>query len=82
MIGNSTLTRNSRLEAKESDRKDFIHYILKQSEHYDLSQDEVIVNAALFMYVPSIIRRNSFSVTNAKAVSQEVRLLQARLHLL
>jgi hypothetical protein len=33
----------------KSDRKDFIHYILKQGEIYDLSQDEVIVNAALFM---------------------------------
>ena len=44
-----TLIRNRRLQAKGSDRKDFIHYILKQSEVYDLSQDEVIVNAALFM---------------------------------
>jgi hypothetical protein len=38
-------------DTKKADRKDFIHYILKQSEHYDLSQDEVIVNAALFMCV-------------------------------
>jgi hypothetical protein len=38
-----------RIQAKNSDRKDFIHYILKQSEVYDLSQGEVIVNAALFM---------------------------------
>ena len=38
-----------RINAKDSNRKDFIHYILKQSEVYDLSQDEVIVNAALFM---------------------------------
>ena len=43
------LILSSRLEEKNSDRKDFIHYILKQSEVYDLSQDEVIVNAALFM---------------------------------
>jgi hypothetical protein len=38
-----------RIENTKSTRKDFIHYILKQGEHYDLSQDEVIVNAALFM---------------------------------
>jgi hypothetical protein len=38
-----------RLQDTKSDRKDFIYYILKQGEHYDLSQDEVIVNAALFM---------------------------------
>lgn len=38
-----------RLEDTKSDRRDFIYYILKQGEHYDLSQDEVIVNAALFM---------------------------------
>ena len=40
-----------RLEDSKNERKDFIYYILKQAEHYDLSQDEVIVNAALFMYV-------------------------------
>lgn len=39
----------SRLKSKDNGRKDFIHYILKQSEVYELSQDEVIVNAALFM---------------------------------
>jgi hypothetical protein len=41
--------RDRRLHVKGSNRKDFIHYILKQSEVYELSQDEVIVNAALFM---------------------------------
>lgn len=44
------LTRaRRRLQDSKSDRKDFIYYILKQGEHYDLSQDEVVVNAALFM---------------------------------
>ena len=43
------LTVARRINAKDANRKDFIHYILKQSEVYDLSQDEVIVNAALFM---------------------------------
>lgn len=42
-----------RLENSKSTRKDFIHYILKQGEHYDLSQDEVIVNAALFIVAGS-----------------------------
>ncbi|KXJ94060.1 cytochrome P450 [Microdochium bolleyi] len=42
-----------RLENTKTDRKDFIHYILKQGEHYDLSQDEVIVNAALFIVAGS-----------------------------
>ncbi|QDS74784.1 hypothetical protein FKW77_001909 [Venturia effusa] len=37
-----------RMNAK-TDRKDFTHYIMKQSEHYDLSEDEIIVNAALFI---------------------------------
>jgi len=43
------LTKPRRINDTKTDRKDFIHYILKQSEVYDLSQDEVIVNAALFM---------------------------------
>lgn len=37
-----------RLRDTKSERKDFMYYILKQGETYDLSQDEVIVNAALF----------------------------------
>ncbi|KAH7037429.1 cytochrome P450 [Microdochium trichocladiopsis] len=42
-----------RMQNTKTDRKDFIHYILKQGEHYDLSQDEVIVNAALFIVAGS-----------------------------
>ena len=42
-----------RLQDTKSERRDFIYYILKQSEHYDLSQDEVIVNAALFIVAGS-----------------------------
>jgi cytochrome P450 len=42
-----------RIEDKETQRKDFTHYIMKQSEHYDLSQDEIIVNAALFIVAGS-----------------------------
>lgn len=44
-----TSVNSRRLQDTKNDRKDFIHYILKQGEQYDLSQDEVIVNAALFM---------------------------------
>ena len=40
-----------RIQDTKTQRKDFTHYIMKQAEHYDLSQDEIIVNAALFMYV-------------------------------
>ena len=47
MLSLTLLSR--RIQDSKSDRKDFIYYILKQGEHYDLSQDEVIVNAALFM---------------------------------
>nr|KAK5449241.1 hypothetical protein LTR18_002330 [Exophiala xenobiotica] len=46
-------TVGRRVQAKDSDRKDFIHYILKQSEVYDLSQDEVVVNAALVIVAGS-----------------------------
>jgi hypothetical protein len=38
-----------RIKDEETQRKDFTHYITKQSEHYDLSQDEIIVNAALIV---------------------------------
>ncbi|KAF2836757.1 cytochrome P450 [Patellaria atrata CBS 101060] len=42
-----------RINDTKQTRKDFIHYIMKQSEHYDLSQDEIIVNAALFIVAGS-----------------------------
>jgi 3-methyladenine DNA glycosylase AlkC len=38
-----------RINDTKTERKDFTYYIMKQAEHYDLSQDEIIVNAALFM---------------------------------
>ncbi|KAF1987323.1 cytochrome P450 [Aulographum hederae CBS 113979] len=50
-----------RIQDTKTDRKDFIHYILKQSEHYDLSQDEVIVNAALFIVAGSETTASSLS---------------------
>ncbi|KAF2021584.1 averantin oxidoreductase, partial [Aaosphaeria arxii CBS 175.79] len=42
-----------RLADSKSDRKDFIHYILRQSKRIDLSQDEIIVNGALFIVAGS-----------------------------
>ncbi|KAF2102795.1 cytochrome P450 [Rhizodiscina lignyota] len=50
-----------RLQDSKSERRDFIYYILKQSEHYDLSQDEVIVNAALFIVAGSETTASSLS---------------------
>ena len=42
-----------RLADSKSDRKDFVHYILRQSKRIDLSQDEIIVNGALFIVAGS-----------------------------
>ncbi|KAL1890958.1 hypothetical protein Sste5346_007955 [Sporothrix stenoceras] len=54
-----------RLQDTKSDRRDFIYYILKQGEHYDLSQNEVIVNAALFIVAGSETTASSLAaVTN------------------
>ena len=45
----------------KTDRKDFIHYIMKQGEVYDLKQDEIIVNAALFIVAGSETTASSLS---------------------
>ncbi|KAF2665808.1 averantin oxidoreductase [Microthyrium microscopicum] len=50
-----------RINDTKTDRKDFIYYILKQADHYDLSQDEVIVNAALFIVAGSETTASSLS---------------------
>jgi cytochrome P450 len=42
-----------RLSDSKSDRKDFIYYILRQSKRIELSQDEIIVNGALFIVAGS-----------------------------
>ena len=42
-----------RLSDTKSDRKDFTHYILRQAKRVDLSQDEIIVNGALFIVAGS-----------------------------
>jgi cytochrome P450 len=46
---------------EKTDRKDFIHYIMKQGEVYDLKQDEIIVNAALFIVAGSETTASSLS---------------------
>lgn len=42
-----------RLADTKSEQKDFIYYILRQSKRIDLSQDEIIVNGALFIVAGS-----------------------------
>ncbi|PSN70341.1 averantin oxidoreductase, partial [Corynespora cassiicola Philippines] len=42
-----------RLSDTKNERKDFIYYILRQSKRIDLSQDEIIVNGALFIVAGS-----------------------------
>ncbi|KAF2184814.1 cytochrome P450 [Zopfia rhizophila CBS 207.26] len=50
-----------RLSDTKSDRKDFIYYILRQSKRIDLSQDEIIVNGALFIVAGSETTAMTFS---------------------
>lgn len=42
-----------RLADTKSEQKDFIYYIVRQSKRIDLSQDEIIVNGALFIVAGS-----------------------------
>lgn len=42
-----------RLADTNTNRKDFVHYIVRQSKKIDLSQDEIIVNGALFIVAGS-----------------------------
>lgn len=36
----------------DNNHKDFLYYLLKQRENGSLDDNEIIVNGALFMYVP------------------------------
>jgi cytochrome P450 len=49
-----------RLE-KDTDHRDFIWYILKQKAKFDIAQDEIIVNAALFIVAGSETTANLLS---------------------
>ncbi|OAG06908.1 averantin oxidoreductase [Paraphaeosphaeria sporulosa] len=52
-----------RLADTKTDRKDFVHYIVRQSKKIDLSQDEIIVNGALFIVAGSETTAMTLSAT-------------------
>jgi cytochrome P450 len=57
-----------RLANKDTDHKDFIWYILKQREKYDLQEGEIIVNSALFIVAGSETTANALSGMLARLV--------------
>ncbi len=57
-----------RLENEKTEHKDFIWYILKQKEKFDLRQDEIIVNSALFIVAGSETTANALSGMLARLV--------------
>lgn len=50
-----------RLENKDTDHRDFIWYILKQREKFDLHDNEIILNSALFIVAGSETTANLLS---------------------
>ncbi|KAK4570488.1 hypothetical protein LTR86_002568 [Recurvomyces mirabilis] len=58
----------ARLENGNSQHKDFIWYIQKQQEKYDLKQDEIIVNSALFIVAGSETTANLLSGLLARLI--------------
>ncbi|KAG9235555.1 cytochrome P450 [Amylocarpus encephaloides] len=57
-----------RLQNPNTDHKDFIWYILKQKAKFDLHQDEIIVNSALFIVAGSETTANALSGMLARLV--------------
>jgi cytochrome P450 len=57
-----------RLANEKTEHRDFIWYILKQREKYDLRQDEIIVNSALFIVAGSETTANALSGILARLV--------------
>ncbi|KAH6672047.1 cytochrome P450 [Halenospora varia] len=57
-----------RLKNANTEHKDFIWYILKQKEKYDLHQDEIVVNSALFIVAGSETTANALSGILARLV--------------
>ena len=57
-----------RLENGNSQHKDFIWYILKQKEKYDLKTDEIVVNSALFIVAGSETTANLLSGLIARLI--------------
>ncbi|KAK4941421.1 hypothetical protein LTR10_018690 [Elasticomyces elasticus] len=50
-----------RVQNEDTDHKDFIWYIMKQREKYDLHQNEIILNSALFIVAGSETTANLLS---------------------
>lgn len=42
---------NRRLQSTNDDHRDFLWYILKQQDKFELREEEIIANSALFMLV-------------------------------
>ncbi|KIM99956.1 hypothetical protein OIDMADRAFT_104717 [Oidiodendron maius Zn] len=57
-----------RLQDEKTEHKDFIWYILKQREKYDLKQGEIIVNSALFIVAGSETTANALSGILARLI--------------
>lgn len=57
-----------RLANEKAEHKDFIWYILRQREKFDLNQDEIIVNSALFIVAGSETTANALSGMLARLV--------------
>lgn len=72
--------------AKDTDHRDFIWYILKQKSKFDIAQDEIVVNAALFIVAGSETTANLLSGLIARLLrnpdkfaklKKEIRALKA-----
>lgn len=57
-----------RLANENTDHKDFIHYILKQKEKYNLHENEIILNGALFIVAGSETTANLLSGLFARLI--------------
>lgn len=57
-----------RLANEKTEHRDFIWYILKQREKFNLNQDEIIVNSALFIVAGSETTANALSGMLARLV--------------
>ena len=57
-----------RLKNEQTEHRDFIWYILKQKEKYDLQEGEIIVNSALFIVAGSETTANALSGMLARLV--------------
>ncbi len=57
-----------RLANEKTEHRDFIWYILKQKEKFNLNQDEIIVNSALFIVAGSETTANALSGMLARLI--------------